>query len=323
VYESRGLVHQDLRKHQDAVDDFTSALKIDRTIGENHYHRGESLLRLGDLNGAILDFKSAVELKYSDPLVFNARGMTKRALGHFDEAIDDLTDAVQHAPTNIEFLLNRSICFLDVDDPGSAEQDMNDAINVNPKEYRLYHRRGEARLLLHEFDAAIEDLKDALKYEPTATARVDIQRTLGCAYANSDRHAEGLEYFRMAKDNAALLQANNSLDKSILSPEGRKQELIDEEMDMHEIAKCLQMLGDYEEAIKCFTAVIDLNPRNAHAYFRRAFAYKSMREYEMAAEDFERAKELDPENPNLAINYRNLYDVECIVLCDSGNEPVY
>ena len=200
---------------------------------------------------------------------------------------------------------------------------MNDALNVNPKEYRLYHRRGEARLLLHEFDAAIEDLKDALKYEPTATARVDIQRTLGCAYANSDRHAEGLEYFRMAKDNAALLQANNSLDKSILSPEGRKQEIIDEEMDMHEIAKCLQMIGDYEEAIKCFTAVIDLNPRNAHAYFRRAFAYKSMREYEMAAEDFERAKELDPENPNLAINYRNLYDVECIVLCDSGNEPVY
>ena len=145
VYESRGLVHQDLRKHQDAVDDFTSALKIDRTVGENHYHRGESLLRLGDLNGAILDFKSAVELKYSDPLVFNARGMTKRALGHFDEAIDDLTDAVQHAPTNIEFLLNRSLCFLDVDDPGSAEQDMNDALNVNPKEYRLYHRRGEAR----------------------------------------------------------------------------------------------------------------------------------------------------------------------------------
>ena len=30
------------------------------------------------------------------------------------------------------------------------------------------------------------------------------------------------------------------------------------------------------------------------------------------------AKELDQ---NLAINYRNLYDVECIVLCDSGNEP--
>ena len=37
--------------------------------------------------------------------------MTKRALGHFDEAIDDLTDAVQHAPMNIEFLLNRSLCF--------------------------------------------------------------------------------------------------------------------------------------------------------------------------------------------------------------------
>ena len=87
--------------------------------------------------------------------------MTKRALGHLDEAIDDLTDAVQHAPENIEFLLNRSLCFLDVDDPGSAEQDMNEAIDINPNDSRLYQRRGESRLLLHEFDAAIGDLKEA------------------------------------------------------------------------------------------------------------------------------------------------------------------
>ena len=39
--------------------------------------------------------------------------------------------------------------------------------------------------------------------------------------------------------------------------------------------------------------------------------------------DFERARALDPNNPNLAINYRNIGDVECIVLVDSGREPVY
>ncbi len=323
VYESRGLVYQDLRLHVKAVDDFTTALKIDQHIGENHYHRGESLLRLGDLKNAILDFKAALDLNYADPLVFNARGMTKRALGHFDEAIDDLTDALQHAPENVEFLLNRSLCFLDVDDPGSAEQDMHDAIAVNSRDYRLHQRRGEARLLLHEFDLAIEDLKEALKCDPTASSRIDIQRTLGYAYANSDRHANALEYFWKAKDNAAIVQTNNTLDKSIIAPEIRQQELLDDEMDMHEIAKSLQMIGEYDDAIKYFTNVIDLNPRNAHAYFRRAFAYKSVKEFEMAAEDFERAKELDPENPHLAINYRNLYDVECIVLCDSGREPIY
>ena len=219
--------------------------------------------------------------------------------------------------------MNRSLCFLDVDDPGSAEQDMNEAIDINPNDSRLYQRRGESRLLLHEFDTAIGDLKEALKCDPTAKSRIDIQRTLGYAYANSDRHENALEFFRKAKDNAALLQTNNTLDKSIIAPEIREQELLDEEMDMHEIAKSLQMVGEYDDAIRCFTNVIDLNPRNAHAYFRRAFAYKSIKEYELAAEDFERAKELDPENPHLAINYRNLYDVECIVLCDSGREPVY
>ena len=42
-----------------------------------------------------------------------------------------------------------------------------------------------------------------------------------------------------------------------------------------------------------------------------------------AAEDFERARALDPNNPALAINYRNIGDVECIVLVDAGREPVY
>ena len=35
------------------------------------------------------------------------------------------------------------------------------------------------------------------------------------------------------------------------------QELLDEEMDMHEIAKSLQMVGEYDDAIRCFTNVID------------------------------------------------------------------
>lgn len=99
--------------------------------------------------------------------------------------------------------------------------------------------------------------------------------------------------------------------------------LVESVDDLHERAKSLQMCGRYEESISDFTAVIMHNPRNAHAYFRRAFAQKSIRQYEQSAEDFERAKELDPSNPDLIVNYRQIHETEVIVLCDAGREKRY
>jgi tetratricopeptide (TPR) repeat protein len=55
--------------------------------------------------------------------------------------------------------------------------------------------------------------------------------------------------------------------------------------------------------------VIKLSPNNAHAYFRRAFSFKQLKNYAQAAEDFEKAKELDPINPLMVVNYKQLKDV--------------
>ena len=66
------------------------------------------------------------------------------------------------------------------------------------------------------------------------------------------------------------------------------------------------MISDHENAIKDFTLVIKKNPKNAHAFFRRAFSHKALKLYDEAAEDFETAKSLDPLNPKLVVNYKKL-----------------
>jgi Tfp pilus assembly protein PilF len=50
--------------------------------------------------------------------------------------------------------------------------------------------------------------------------------------------------------------------------------------------------------------VIKRNPKNAHAYFRRAFSLKALKEFGKAADDFEKAKNLDPLNPQLVLNHK-------------------
>ena len=66
------------------------------------------------------------------------------------------------------------------------------------------------------------------------------------------------------------------------------------------------MIEDHEKAVEDFDLLIKKSPKNAHAYFRRAFSQKALKNYSEAAEDFEKAKELDPLNPKMVVNYKKL-----------------
>lgn len=50
--------------------------------------------------------------------------------------------------------------------------------------------------------------------------------------------------------------------------------------------------------------MIKRNPLNAHAHFRRAFSLKSLKRYDEAVNDFERAKDLDPLDAKMVVNYK-------------------
>ena len=68
-----------------------------------------------------------------------------------------------------------------------------------------------------------------------------------------------------------------------------------------------------------------MNPKNAHAYFRRGFSYKAIKvtliqKYKEAAYDFEKAKKLDPLDPMLVLNYNMLDKIDVIALCNPGEE---
>ena len=73
-----------------------------------------------------------------------------------------------------------------------------------------------------------------------------------------------------------------------------------------ERGKVYQSLQLFDEAIEDFSWVIHNNRGNAHAYFRRAFAHKAVKDFVKAAEDFEKAKNLDPMNEKLVVSHKHL-----------------
>ena len=69
-----------------------------------------------------------------------------------------------------------------------------------------------------------------------------------------------------------------------------------------------------------FNAVLALQPDNAHALFRRGFLWKKCKQYEQAAQDFEAARKLTPENPAMWLDYNRIGEMDYIVLCLPGEE---
>ena len=63
-----------------------------------------------------------------------------------------------------------------------------------------------------------------------------------------------------------------------------------------------------------------MHSKNAHAYFRRGFAYKALGRFDEAAQDFETAKAIAPGNPLLVVNYFQLNSTDVIELCKAGQE---
>ena len=163
---------------------------------------------------------------------------------------------------------------------------------------QLFYKLGLVLYADKKYKKSVTMLKQALAHKPYLTYEPDIYYHLGLGYA------------RQQKFEKAIWPLSRCIDR-----------MPTEVKYLHERAKAQQMIELHEEAVKDFSKVIKLNGKNAHAFFRRAFSLKALKQFAEAADDFEKAKSLCPMNPALVVNYKKLKDVSCIVLCEPGEEP--
>jgi len=150
---------------------------------------------------------------------------------------------------------------------------------------------------MDKYSKALKDFTDAIHNRLHLNSAPDCWYHQGLCHANRGNHKDAVVAFTQA----------------IAKAPGKTNYI-------HERAKSYQMCGQYAEAVQDFSVVITRQTVNAHAYFRRAFAHKALKRYDDAAADFEKAKELEPNNPALIVNYKRIHDTECIELCKAGEE---
>lgn len=115
----------------DAIDLYTQLI----LVSPNHYiynHRGLVYFTLSEYNKAINDFTTAIKMEPKDTRVYTNRGLTYRMLKKYDESLRDFNKSLEMNPLWPDTFYGRSLTYYDLGDINRALEDCDRAISIKP-----------------------------------------------------------------------------------------------------------------------------------------------------------------------------------------------
>jgi tetratricopeptide (TPR) repeat protein len=95
---NRGLAHAEIGEVEEALEDFATAMEIEPSAGIPYVNRGDMRRRLGQLALAVEDYVAATVREPSDAYFRRTLAHALHALGRFDEAVAEYDVAIELQP---------------------------------------------------------------------------------------------------------------------------------------------------------------------------------------------------------------------------------
>ena len=166
TYFRRGYMKDELGDYQGAIAAYNSAIRLKPDDAEAYYNRGNGKDNLGQHNAAIADYDAAIRLKPDHVKAYVNRGVAKRKLGQPNAAIADYDAAIHLKPDDVKAYLNRGNAKVDLGQPNAAIADYDAAIHLKPDLAEAYYNRAGAKWDLGQLNAAIADYNSAIRFKP-------------------------------------------------------------------------------------------------------------------------------------------------------------
>jgi lipoprotein NlpI len=165
AYESRCAAYNDGKASDYAIADCNQAILREPTA-RGYSNRGNAYYAKGDNDNAIADYSQAIKLNSKDASAFNNRGSAYLAKGQHDRAIADYSQAIQLNVKDLDAFNNRGNAYYSNGDNERAIADYNQVIQIDPKNAHAYLKRGLANLYLGASAKALADLNQASTLDP-------------------------------------------------------------------------------------------------------------------------------------------------------------
>ena len=319
-----------LERWDEAKDQYTAALALDGELTRAYFGRGIARSVTSDYAGAIADFAEVVRRDPDNVAAYTQTGLAHASLidlavagGRTDDiareqalARQSYDAAIERDASASEARIQRAVLQMwevgrsglgdDATAPKIREayDDLTRAIEAAPTSWSAYHYRGQADILLGDFELATADYGRAIELNP---ASVDSWTNRGIAYERMRDYANALaDYEHVSALTPDQPQAWINVGDARLGLDDRDGAVAayEKAIDLDQAAvaawsgraRARIANGEIEAGVRDLDAALALSPRNAALYLNRADQLAALLDYDRALWDYDRAISLAPDD---------------------------
>ena len=264
--EAAGHVAAALGADALAVGAFTRALALGRDTALVHWYLAEALRRTGDVSGAIVQYRAARAAPY-----FLQEGLTLRHHKDWPGAEQALRMALAITPDDAELNSVVGQFYWEWGRHSEAGAFWSAAAALETRAYERGLRLGEVALSVGDDGAALQALQSLMAQQPT---RPEAYRRLAETLVFRGERAEAVSVLQSGLARAA---PNYGL--------------------CLQLAQLYELAGDYAEAERVLELAGRIDPHSDEAWLLRGQNAMARLRMDEAVQDFQRALQIDPENP--------------------------
>lgn len=312
AFMGRGNLYGSLGKKDEALADYTSAIKASPESGDAYEERGDLYRSMGKLELAEADYRKMIEMDPGSVNGYVGLGLTAELDGRRTDAISYYDYAIKLDP-NLSFAHSaRANAYIALGEYEKASDDIITALAIDGDDTAFY-------LMQTVGDSSMVTMATKLKVKAAAEPNNGYwPYCLGVVYERSRMYAEAIANYQICMDrNPAPITAyrlavcNNELCRYA---EALKH--IDRAMELDstdgrfilEKADILYNSGDAAQAIDAAGEYIAANPEESSGYYTRGFYKKYSRDVDGAISDFTTAVILSPDDETNYIQRGTMYE---------------
>ena len=160
------VLHRHFKQPDKARGFFETVISNDPSSHEAFFNLGNAVKDLGDVEGAINNYRAALRLKpdYYDAL--NNLGLCQKEVGSFQDALQSYQAALRFKPDYARALNNLGVLYRLLDEPDASLNAYNTAISIDPKFVDAFNNRGNLFKEFGRLDQAIADYEMVHSLDP-------------------------------------------------------------------------------------------------------------------------------------------------------------
>ncbi|XP_069806650.1 tetratricopeptide repeat protein 6 [Dendropsophus ebraccatus] len=275
VYYLLGLCYMEQFKFLQALEALTSAVKNRSGYCDAYYQRGLCRMRLQQ-SKCVEDFNKALQINPKHFQAYLCRAAFYGFRKRYTKAITNCNAAIKVQPRSVRAYLYRGALKYYIKAYKLAIQDFTKAAELDPACSLVYYNRGVCYHQIKMYEEALKDYAIVLLLGGWKEVDIKVLVNRGLLYLELHDYANALEDFK-----AVAMKTPG-------------------DVKIHQvIGNCHHRLQQYEEAVRAFSQVLQINPLAPEGHIGRGNAYMEYGHKEgirRAQSDFMKALHLKPSN---------------------------